>query len=109
MKNFRDSIGNYNILLTDKEIQEFISKGEFPCIIPLSWRHSHTITLYTEGNKSEYEKKCGKWLKEEEIDLCAICGDLTRNNVYYAGNTPICSQKCLTEWDEDHENKDSEN
>lgn len=41
---------------------------------------------------------------------CVICGIHTRDDgSYYAGDNPICSQTCLSQWDEENPNPWSEN
>ena len=42
-------------------------------------------------------------IEQRNPDDCVICGVYTKNNSYYAGDNPLCTQKCLSQWDEEHD------
>lgn len=44
--------------------------------------------------------------KPDTTDLCSICEKPTRDNLHYVGDNPICSKRCLDQWDENRANLD---
>lgn len=64
----------------------------------------------TTQMKVVFEMEEAVWQREYgHLQECSICEKPTTDNPFYVGDNPICSQKCLYEWDEDHPNLDTEN
>lgn len=62
----------------------------------------------TTQMKVVFEMEEAVWQREYgHLQECSICEKPTTDNPFYAGDNPICSQKCLYEWDKDHPNLDT--
>lgn len=65
--------------------------------------------FFTTQQKIVFDMEEAAWQREYgHFQQCSVCEKPTTDNPHYAGDNPICSQKCLTEWDDDHPNLDAE-